>query len=140
VPVFGSGRIAIIHVADAAAAIARLAMGAGNAGLFALADPNPAGYQLRELLGEAARALGRNPRFIKVPNGILLAAGQASTWWGQFRGQTPIFTTGKARELLHPDWSVSPGEVLPASVHQSKIGISEGFRSTAAWYKSAGWL
>lgn len=140
VPVFGSGRTAIVHAADAAAAIARLAMGAGAGGLYALADPNPAGYRMRELLGEAARAVGGSPRFVHVPGGVLLAAGQASTWWGRFRGHSPIFTIGKAREMLHPDWSVAPGEALPPAIYQSKIGISEGLRGTAAWYRAAKWL
>jgi nucleoside-diphosphate-sugar epimerase len=140
VPVFGSGRIAFVHVADAAAAIARLALGAGVAGLYALADTNPAGYRLTELLSEAARAVGSDPRFVRVPDGVLLAAGKASTWWGRFRGHTPIFTVGKAREMLHPDWSVAPNEALPPAIYQSKIGISEGFRETATWYKTAKWL
>jgi 2-alkyl-3-oxoalkanoate reductase len=140
VPVFGSGRISIVHVADAAAAIARSAMGAGAAGLYTLSDTNPAGYRMTDLLGEAARAVGGNPRFVRVPDGVLLAAGKASAWWGQRRGRAPIFTAGKAREMLHPVWSVAPGEALPHSIYQSKIGISEGFRETAAWYKAAKWL
>lgn len=140
VPVFGSGRIAIVHVADAAAAIARLAMGAGAAGLYTLSDTNPAGYRITDLLSEAARAVGSRPRFVRVPDKVLLAVGKASAWWGQRRGHAPIFTAGKAREMLHPDWSVAPNEALPHSIYQSKIGISEGFRETAAWYKAAKWL
>jgi len=140
VPIFGSGRAAIVHVADAAAAIARLALGAGEAGLYSLADTNPAGYGLTELLSEAARAVGRSPRFVRIPDGILLAAGTASAWWGRLSGKAPIFTVGKAREMLHADWSVSPTEALPTKVYQAKIGISEGFRQTVAWYRAAGWL
>lgn len=140
VPIFGSGRIAVVHVADAAAAIARLAIGAGGAGLYALADDNPAGYSMRELMGEAARALGRVPNFVRIPDWALLIAGQSSAWLGRMRGDAPIFSVGKAREMLHPDWSVAPGEVLPSAIYQSRIGISEGFRATAAWYKGAKWL
>ncbi|MDE2581280.1 MAG: SDR family NAD(P)-dependent oxidoreductase [Rhodospirillales bacterium] len=140
VPVFGSGRAAVVHVGDAAAAIARLAVGAGEAGCYALADPNPAGYRLRDLLAEAARAVGGSPRFVRLPRGVLLAAGHASAWWGRCRGGTPIFTPGKAREMLHPDWSVSEPELLPEAVYRSRIGIAEGFRDTVAWYRAAGWL
>jgi 2-alkyl-3-oxoalkanoate reductase len=140
VPVFGSGRISIVHVADAAAAIARLAMGAGAGGLYTLSDTNPAGYRMTDIVSEAARAVGSSPHFVRVPDGALLAAGKASAWWGKLRGHAPIFTAGKAREMLHPDWSVAPSEVLPPVIYQSKIGISEGFRETAAWYKAAKWL
>ncbi len=140
VPVFGSGRTAIVHVADAAAAIARLAAGVGGAGLYALADDHPVGYSTKELMGEAARAVGRSPHFARVPAGALLAAGRASAWWGRLRGEVPLFSVDKAREMLHSDWSVSAGELLPPAIYQSRIGISEGFRATVAWYKGAKWL
>ncbi|MGH8150030.1 MAG: NAD-dependent epimerase/dehydratase family protein [Steroidobacteraceae bacterium] len=140
VPIFGSGRVAIVHVSDAAAAIARLATGAGEAGLYALADDNPAGYSVRDLLGEAARAVGCSPRYVRIPAGAVLVAGRASGWWGRLRGRAPHFSAGKAREMLHPDWSVSASELLPFAIYRSRIGISEGFRTTAAWYKEAQWL
>ena len=140
VPVVGSGRVAIVHVADAAAAIARLALGAGEAGLYALADDNPAGYPIRDLLQEAARAVGRPPRFVRIPAPVFLAAGHAATWQGRFRKEAPTFTVGKAREILHPDWSVADGELLPATIHRSRVGIVEGFRETVAWYKGEKWL
>lgn len=140
VPVFGSGRAAIIHVADAAGAIARLAMGAGGAGLYALADTNPAGYTMAEIVGDAARAVGKSPRFLRVSDRALLTAGNLSSLWGRLRGRAQIFNAGKAREMLHPDWSVGPNEALPPEIYQSRIGISEGFRDTAAWYKAAKWI
>ncbi|HUM07371.1 MAG TPA: hypothetical protein VLT37_00695, partial [Acidocella sp.] len=64
----------------------------------------------------------------------------ASGFWGRLRGQAPVFTAEKAREILHPDWSVSTAEALPASAYQPRIGLSEGFRQTAAWYREKGWL
>jgi 2-alkyl-3-oxoalkanoate reductase len=140
VPLFGSGRLAIVHVTDAAAAIARLAMGTGNAGCFALADANPAGYTLAELMAEAARAIGRRPRFLRMPDGVLLAAGKLSSGWSRLSGGTPIFTAGKAREMLHPDWTVPPDEALPAEIHRPAITLPEGFAATVAWYRAAGWL
>jgi hypothetical protein len=93
-----------------------------------------------EFLSEAGRAVGNTPRFIRVPDGIILAAGAISGWWGRVRGQAPIFTKGKARELLHPDWSVTQAERLPATVHQPETSLAEGFAATAAWYRQAGWL
>ncbi len=141
IPVFGRGRTALMHVTDAAAAVARLAMGAGTAGLYALADDNPAGYRMIDLLEEAARAVGNpNPRFIRLPGVLLVAAGKLAAGWGRLAGHTPIFTAGKAREMLHADWSVSSVEILPPEIYRSKLGISEGFRETVDWYNSAGWL
>jgi hypothetical protein len=88
----------------------------------------------------AARAVGGNPWLIPFPAPLLLAAGAFSGWWARLRGKAAIFNAGKARELLHPDWSVAPDEVLPFSVFQPAIGLQAGFRSTADWYRAAGWL
>jgi uncharacterized protein YbjT (DUF2867 family) len=140
VPVFGRGRAAIVHVATAAGVLALLAMGRGEAGLYALADPRPEGYTLRELLSEAARALGSKPRFIDVPDTALTAAGQLSAWWASLRDTPPIFTPGKVREMLHGDWSISPREMLPSPIYQENIGIARGFHETVAWYRAAKWL
>jgi nucleoside-diphosphate-sugar epimerase len=140
VPIFGRGRAAIVHVATAAAVLARLAMGGGEAGLYALADPHPEGYTLRELLAEAARALGTEPRFVGVPDIALLAAGRLSALLGALRDTAPIFTLGKAREMLHSDWSISSHEMLPSPIYQENIGITRGFHETVAWYRAAKWL
>ena len=140
VPVFGSGRLTMIHVTDAAVAIARLATGAGVGGLYSLADTNPAGYTMLELLNEMALAVGNRPYLLRVPDFTLLAAGKASSVWAHFRANAPIFTIGKAREMLHSDWSVAEHETLPPNIFRPTIGVSEGFCETAAWYKAAGWL
>lgn len=140
VPVFGHGHIALVHVTDAASALARLARGDGEAGLYALADPNPGGYRMIDILREAARALQNHPRFVPLPGTLLMAAGHLSGRWGRWRGHAPIFNAGKAREMLHPDWSVAPDELLPLSVYRARIGITEGFHDTVAWYLSEGWF
>ncbi|MDZ5645670.1 NAD-dependent epimerase/dehydratase family protein [Nitrospirillum sp. BR 11828] len=142
----GTGRIAAIHVADAAAAIAAVAIGpnadqaAGRT--WALADDTPGGYPMAEVMRQAAHAMGRPspPRLIAIPGPMLLAAGRLSSRWGALRGTAPIFTEGKAREILHPDWTVPPHELLPSALHTARIGLAEGFRDTVAWYRAAGWL
>jgi nucleoside-diphosphate-sugar epimerase len=140
VPLFGDGRSAVIHAADAAHTLARLARGDGVAGTWALADANPAGYSLAELTAEAARAQGGNPRFARLPGAALLAAGAASGAWSRLRGTASVFGPGKAREILHGDWSVPVEQLPPASVHAPRIRLAEGFRDTVAWYRAHDWL
>jgi 2-alkyl-3-oxoalkanoate reductase len=141
VPLVSQSRVAMIHAADAADAIAKLALGAGEAGLYALADDRPEGYKMPELLTEAAHALGRGqPRFLPLPAPLIRLAGQASGAWGRLRGQAPVFTAEKAAEILHQDWSVSTAEALPAHVHSPRFGLAEGFAQTVAWYRDKGWL
>ncbi len=142
VPGCARARITLIHVHDAAAAIAALAdQDAASAGAtYALADPNPAGYAPREILATAAAAQGNIPRFVPLPAGVLLAAGGAASLWTWLGGRPGVFSVGKAREVLHPDWSVSPGELLPGATARPAIGLAAGFAAAVAWYREAGWL
>lgn len=139
VPVFGNGRVAIIHARDAACGIAALAA-SGRAGRFALADPNPEGYPPGELLRAAGRAMGRAPRLVALPAPVLLAAGAGAGLWSRLTGRPQIFGPGKAREILHPDWSVHPAERLPPEIFRPRFGLEQGFAATVAWYRQAGWL
>jgi 2-alkyl-3-oxoalkanoate reductase len=139
-PVVGNGRITLMHVQDAADAIAQVALNPVIAGRYALAGPSLATTTAREIIEAAAQAVGGNPWLVPVPAPILLAAGTVSGWWARLRGEAEIFTAGKARELLHPNWSVATDEVLPFSLFQPAINLQEGFRGTADWYKAAGWL
>jgi nucleoside-diphosphate-sugar epimerase len=129
-PVLSHGRASVLHVTDAATALAQLALGDPQPGLFALPGGN---YSHDEIMIEAARAQGLSARLFRIPAPIVRTAGTIS---GLF-GKAPIFTAGKARELLHPDWVVHPREALS---YVPKIGIAEGFRETVAWYRSENWL
>jgi nucleoside-diphosphate-sugar epimerase len=137
VPVLSRGRVTILHVTDAATALAYVALGAGESGLFALPGGN---YTLAEVAAEAMRAQGRKASLLHVPGFLLRTAGAASGLWGRLRGAAPVFSVGKAREMLYLDWTVHAGEALPASVYQPAIGLEEGFASTVAWYRAHGWL
>jgi 2-alkyl-3-oxoalkanoate reductase len=137
VPVVSRGKVTVLHVTDAATALARLAMGAGEPGVFALPGED---YSLAELAEAAMRAQGREARLVHVPAFLLRTAGAASGLWGRLRGVAPVFTAGKAREMLYPDWTVRVDDALPATVYEPGIGLEEGFLSTVAWYRAQGWL
>jgi nucleoside-diphosphate-sugar epimerase len=138
-PVMGSGRITLMQVEDTAKAIAQAAL-QPVAGRFALAGPGLATITTRALIEAVAQAVGGSPWLIPVPAPAVLAAGWLSGRWGQWRGQAEIFNAGKARELLHPDWSVAADEVLPSTVFQPAIDLQQGLRGTVEWYRAAGWL
>lgn len=132
-----SARLAMIHVEDAAAQIAALARGDGGR-IVALSDSRPDGYGWDELMATAAAACGRNPLRIAVPGGVLLALG-ITNGFASLLGVTPMLTLGKARELLHPDWTVTPQERL-VGAPDAKYDLLSGFSQTVAWYRSAAWM
>ena len=139
-PLLGApARVAMIHVADAAGQVAALAATRRNGGsVVALCDSRPDGYSWRELMAEAARACGRTPRFVPVPTALIRAIGITNDFTALF-GATPMLTSAKARELLHPNWAVAPEEQTEA-VRPARYDLRTGFSTTVAWYRSAEWM
>ena len=144
VPVPGprSARIAMIHVTDVAAAITAVAVGRDGRDrtIHALADRNPSGYTIREILHAAAVALGRDPRLVPVPAAAVRVAGRLAALLAAVGRRPVVFGPGKAREMVYGTWSVAPEELLPGSVFVPDIDLARGFASTVAWYRHAGWL
>lgn len=134
IPILSRGRATVLHVTDAATAIARAAIGAATPGLFALSGGD---HTLAEIMTAAACAQGRHGRPIHIPPLLLRAAAAASGLWGRLRRRTPVFGPAKAREFLHPDWIVQPHEALPC---EALITLADGFTATVAWYRAAKWL
>lgn len=131
-------RIALLHVEDAAAQIAALALRTGG-GTYTLADARPEGYGWREILSGAGAAVGRRPALAPIPLGLLPAIAGASGLIGRVTGKPPTISADKVRELLHPDWGVNPLEMAPGAP-PPRYGLETGFAAAVAWYRTAGWL
>lgn len=133
-----TARVAMIHVEDAARQTVELAAARPSGGTFVLCDERLDGYSWRELMVTAARACGRTPRFAPVPGTVVRAIGITNDFT-VLLGQTPMLSSAKARELLHPDWAVSPKERsrdTPIAIYD----LDSGFLDTVAWYRTAAWL
>ena len=138
-PLLGeTARVAMIHVSDAAAQVAGLAAAQPSGAVAALTDSRPSGYSWRELMGEAARACDRTPRFAHLPRALIRAIGITNDFT-VLLGATPMLTSAKARELLHPNWAVAPEEQSP-SLPAAQYDLRTGFSTTVAWYRTAAWM
>ena len=143
IPLLGgpTARMALIHVQDAAAELAgRLAAGpSGRA--QAIADGEPAGYGWQQILAAGAVAVGNaRPRYFRVPAGLLKGAGWLGGNAARLAGQPAMLSASKVRELLHENWGVEAAELWREPGRQPTFGLEDGFRSTARWYREAGWL
>jgi nucleoside-diphosphate-sugar epimerase len=134
-----NARLALAHVDDVVATIAFLAERRPSPGPWAVGGARPEGYTWAEILNAAGRAMGRAPKLAPLPSWLIHGAGSLSESLGRFSPSPPIFNRGKARELLHPDWSVAPRELAPGSP-AARFTLEAGFADTVAWYRSAGWL
>ncbi len=140
VPLPGSAtaRLAVIHVADAAAQIVAEAEATPSGAVWSLADASPEGRLWREIVEEAGRAMHRTPRTVAMPPAAILALGALGSLAGRI-GPAQIMTLGKAREALHGDWSVGPDELAP-NRPPPRYDLAEGFADAVSWYRAAGWL
>lgn len=138
-PLLGEqARVAMIHVVDAAAQTASLAAAQPNGRIFALSDDRPEGYGWRELMAAAARACGRTPRFAHAPRALIRAIGITNDFT-VLTGVTPMLTSAKVRELLHPNWAIAPEE-RAEGLAPAKFDLQAGFEDTVAWYRTAAWM
>jgi nucleoside-diphosphate-sugar epimerase len=128
-------RIAMIHAADLADAIVALCGADLPGGCFELCDPRPEGYGFAEVLQVTAAALGRRPpRLVRLPDTVFRSAGLAADLWAGLSGRRGIFGRGKARELLHRDWSADPASLPPATLWVPSIPLAQGMRGVADWW------
>jgi nucleoside-diphosphate-sugar epimerase len=132
------GRVALIHVEDAAGLIADL--GASDAtGTITLGGDLPEGYAWRDLALALAATCGRKPPFVTIPPWLIHVAAAAIGTAANVGGKPAVFSPGKARELLHANWSVTAEEMGPRP-QTIRYGLHEGLAQTAAWYREHGWL
>jgi UDP-glucose 4-epimerase len=86
--------------------------------------------------GEFARlagaALGRRPRIVPVPLSLLRAAGRLADLGG---GCLPLGS--QLVESLTGDLVLDAAPFTRATGWRPRVGIAEGLRRTAAWYREA---
>ncbi len=131
-------RLPLIHVQDAAAAVVALAGSEVRGRCVAVCDGRADGHAVNEIMAQAAEAVGRRPRQVRIPAVAMRAAGLLGDLARTF-GATPMVTSDKVCELLHDDWSLSPDE-LASGLAPPRFGLADGFRDTVAGYRAAGWL
>lgn len=127
-------RIAMVHARDAAAAVLAAARPKVAPDCYEISDARHDGYGWRELQRIIGDALGRHPLPIPVPDAALLVAGAANEGLAALLGRPVIFGRGKAREILHRNWSVAPERQIASSLWQPRIDLETGMRQTAAWW------
>jgi nucleoside-diphosphate-sugar epimerase len=142
VPLFGAeaARLALIHVEDAAEAIAALAGRGPARRILEISDERPAGYSWREILGQAAEAMDLRPTLVPVPGATLLAAAAIAESVAAIGRFPAMLSRGKAREMLHPDWTVDARAGPGQDVWKPRLSLAAGLAGTVSWYRRMSWL
>lgn len=130
-------RVAMIHVEDAAKKLSDYCRNPFQ-GLVELSDVRRDGYTWMEIMSAAAAVMGANPRLVRLPDKALILAGTLADAWSSASNTPLVFGSGKVRELLHADWSLSSAPMSEGV--PSVFGLIDGFAHTVDWYRTEGWL
>jgi 2-alkyl-3-oxoalkanoate reductase len=139
-PRVANARIALIHAADAAGAIATLCDRGAAGTTLELTDERAEGYSWDEINSAAESALHVKTTAISIPSAVLRAAAVVNVAAAWALRRTPMLTPGKAREILHADWGSTAARQPPRELWQPAIGLHQGFVETARWYRDQHWL
>ena len=135
-----NGRLALIHAADAAEAIARLCDSGPAGRVFELTDQRVEGYAWPEIIAAIESAMGTKLLVLPLPGMVVRAAAAMNMAAAKLAGRTAILTPGKAREILHRDWGSAADRQPAPEIWRPKIGLNDGFRDTVSWYREHSWL
>jgi nucleoside-diphosphate-sugar epimerase len=130
-----ASRFSLIHVHDLAAILME-AVTSSLSGMIEISDGRPAGYGWPDILAAAEQVTGIKVKALFLPRALPALVGGIAETAAAWRGVPNIVSRGKIAELYHQDW-VAHGEGWPLP---RPIGFAEGFASTLAWYRAAGWL
>lgn len=139
VPVPAQGRASMLHVGDMAKLLVALVPGGEEVTgrVFEPDDGKPGGWRHDDMARAIGAALGKRPKVLGLSRRALERIARLDRF---FRGSGAKMTLDRAAYFSHPDWVVSAGAEVPATVWQPHIDTREGLRSTADWYRSNQWL
>jgi uncharacterized protein YbjT (DUF2867 family) len=132
------GRMSVVHVADLAALLVRLAGGAGDANaIHEVDDGAPRGWSHKDFADALGDAVGRKVRAFSTPKLALHLAAQGDRL---LRGKAAKLTPDRARYIAHSDWTAHPDRKPPSQLWSAEIPTRQGLADTARWYRAQGWL
>ncbi len=138
IPSVANGRLSLVHVADAVAAIVT-ALDAAPHGLEPVEfdDGTPGGHDWPAVARAAGLAVRRETRTLALPPALLLAAGAVGSVMAQLTRRPTLLSWAKAAEALHPDWVARPSAL--AGYHP-RWNLENGFKDAVNWAVSRGLL
>lgn len=132
--------MSVIYGADCAdACIKAITADVPSGAIFFVDDGRP--LLLNEMLEEIERALGKKALLrLHLPMPVVWAAATASELFGRVTNKAVMLTRDKMNEIRQPHWVCSSEETRRALDWEPRVGLAEGTKLTAQWYRENGWL
>lgn len=140
IPLPPRGASSIIHVEDLARLLLALVDAPENLvrhRLFEPDDGREGGWSHDELARAIGSAVGRRVFAPHLPRTVMEIAARADRL---LRGDKARLTPDRVGYMAHPNWVARFDRTVPQEVWTPRIEGEEGLKSTAEWYREAGWL
>lgn len=133
-----AARLALIHVADLAEALALAIERPPANSTYEIDDGRT--YTYADMAAAAGEALGRRPWRVAVPRTVMTGIAR----WNELRqglgAGAQILTRGKVNEIFHADWSAADRRLAAAIGFAPRYDLTSGIRDTILWYRAKHWL
>ncbi|SKA32421.1 Nucleoside-diphosphate-sugar epimerase [Enhydrobacter aerosaccus] len=139
-PAIPGARLALIHVADLAEALAMALEQPLPAAVYEVDDGRDGGYSYADMARAAGLALGRRERLFRIPRMLIEVIARAHGIGQALGGPVQILTPNKVNELFHPDWTAHDHRFAAAVRFSPRYDLGAGFRDTILWYRAHKWL
>jgi nucleoside-diphosphate-sugar epimerase len=135
-PRIGKGMLlSIVHVRDLVKGIALAAESPAAANeVFYMGHPRP--ETMAGILESIARAMGRRPLRVPVPDRVLRFLGAVTEDAAGFLGFSPMFGRDKAMEMTQRAWSCSSAKARRILGWEASVPLDRGMAETMEWYRA----
>jgi nucleoside-diphosphate-sugar epimerase len=138
VPLGGTSCLDLIHVVDLVRGIRLAAESERAVGrTYFLRGPGP--HRIRDLAEIIAKALGKTPLYIHVPQIVARIAAALTDMHSRLTRGPNIFSTDKLGEMLFT-WTCNEARAREDLGFRPGYSLEEGIQETARWYRENGWL
>ena len=130
-------KLSLVHVQDLARGLACAAETEGR-GVYYMTDGMI--HTWESVIDHVARALGKNPRIIRLPSRVADFISRAEQFRASLLGSKPLLTPDRMTELTQANWTCDDTRARLDIDYESSISLPEGLKSTADWYRANKWL
>jgi nucleoside-diphosphate-sugar epimerase len=136
----GKNRISIVYIDDIARATARAATAEADVSGKIYCPEDGKVHTWQDLLSAVEKAVGSRTLRISTPRWAYEIGAAASEVFGTVTRRAVSLTHDKVREMAQRHWVCSAEEVISDLGWSATIGITEGARLTAEWYRQQRWI
>lgn len=139
VPYWGEGHTSLVYIDDLINAImlsieSEVAVGK----VYFISDGTV--YSNSQIIDEIASALGKKAFKVRLPRVLLPVIGVLAEGVGKITGKTTMINKDKMREIMYNDWVCDITNARIELGFNPAVGIKEGMRWTADWYRIHRWI